>query len=80
MTDKKALENLGLNEFDYMMAASLEYCLSRNISKEMFLNIIDHVQDGYEFLTAMEAQSDLMEIVENHNIMKRYHEDKSEPF
>lgn len=69
-------EELSLTEFDYIMAAVADYCMTRNMDKEMFWNIINHVEDGYEFLTAIEAQSNLMEIVENHNIMKKYHQEK----
>lgn len=76
MTDKKETDDLGLTEFDYIMAAVADYCMTRNIDKEMFWNIINHVEDGYEFLIAMEAQSYLMDLVENHNIMRKYHGDK----
>ena len=70
-------DKLNLNEFDYIMAAVAEYSMDRNLDKDMFWNIINHVDDGYEFLTAMEAQSNLMEIVENHNIMMKYHREKN---
>lgn len=70
-------DNLNLSEFDYIMAAVAEYSMDRKLDKEMFWNIINHVEDGYEFLAAMEAQSNLMEIVENHNIMKKYHQEKN---
>ena len=70
-------DNLNLSEFDYIMAAVAEYSMDRKLDKEMFWNIINHVEDGYEFLVAMEAQSNLMEIVENHNIMRKYHSEKS---
>ena len=70
-------DNLDLSEFDYIMAAVAEYSMDRKLDKEMFWNIINHVEDGYEFLTAIEAQSNLMEIVENHNIMKKYHQEKT---
>ena len=76
--DKEETNHLGLTEFDYIMAAVVDYCMARNIDKDMFWNIINHVEDGSEFLTAMEAQSNLMDIVENHNIMRKYHGDKSE--
>lgn len=69
-------DNLNLSEFDYIMAAVAEYSMDRKLDKEMFWNIINHVEDGYEFLAAMEAQSNLMEIVENHNIMRKYHKEK----
>ena len=69
-------DNLNLSEFDYIMAAVAEYSMDRKLDKEMFWNIINHVEDGYEFLAAMEAQSNLMEIVENHNIMMKYHREK----
>jgi hypothetical protein len=65
--------NLNLSEFDYIMAAVADYTMDRNLDKEMFWNIINHVDDGYEFLAAIGAQSTLMEIVENHNIMRKYH-------
>jgi hypothetical protein len=65
--------NLNLSEFDYIMAAVADYTMDRNLDKEMFWNIINHVDDGCEFLAAIAAQSDLMEIVENHNIMRNYH-------
>ena len=78
--DKEETNHLGLTEFDYIMAAVADYCMTRNIDKDMFWNIINHVEDGSEFLTAMEAQSNLMDIVENHNIMRKYHGDKSESF
>jgi hypothetical protein len=71
-------DNLDLSEFDYIMAAVAEYSMDRKLDKEMFWNIINHVEDGYEFLTAIEAQSNLMEIVENHNIMRKYHQEKTE--
>ena len=71
-------DNLNLSEFDYIMAAVAEYSMDRKLDKEMFWNIINHVEDGYEFLTAIEAQSNLMEIVENHNIMRKYHQEKNE--
>lgn len=70
-------DNLDLSEFDYIMAAVAEYSMDRKLDKEMFWNIINHVEDGYEFLTAIEAQSNLMEIVENHNIMRKYHNEKT---
>lgn len=73
MSDK---EDLNLSEFDYIMAAVADYSMDRNLDKEMFWNIINHVEDGYEFLAAIEAQSNLMEIVENHNIMRKYHQEK----
>lgn len=69
-------DNLDLSEFDYIMAAVAEYSMDRKLDKEMFWNIINHVEDGYEFLAAIEAQSNLMEIVENHNIMRKYHQEK----
>lgn len=71
-------DDLDLTEFDYIMSAVADYSMDRNLNKEMFWNIINHVEDGYEFLTAMEAQSHLMEIVENHNIMRNYHYDKTQ--
>jgi hypothetical protein len=74
MSDKK---DLNLSEFDYIMAAVAEYSMDRKLDKEMFWNIINHVDDGYEFLVAMEAQSHLMELVENHNIMRKYHQEKT---
>lgn len=70
-------DNLNLSEFDYIMAAVAEYSMDRKLDKEMFWNIINHVEDGYEFLVAMEAQSNLMDIVENHNIMRKYHNEKT---
>ena len=70
-------DNLNLSEFDYIMAAVAEYSMDRKLDKEMFWNIINHVEDGYEFLAAIEAQSNLMEIVENHNIMRKYHQEKN---
>lgn len=70
-------DNFDLSEFDYLMAAVAEYTMDRNLDKEMFWNIINHVEDGYEFLVAIEAQSNLMEIVENHNIMRKYHNEKT---
>ena len=75
MAEDKNVEDF-LSEFDYIMAAIADYCMTRNIDKEMFWNIINHVDDGYEFLAAMEAQSHLMDIVENHNVMRKYHEGK----
>lgn len=69
-------DNLNLSEFDYIMAAVADYTMDRNLDKEMFWNIINHVDDGYEFLAAIDAQSNLMEIVENHNIMRKYHGQK----
>jgi hypothetical protein len=75
MSDKK---DLNLSEFDYIMAAVAEYSMDRKLDKEMFWNIINHVDDGYEFLVAMEAQSHLMELVENHNIMNKYHREKTQ--
>ena len=69
-------DNLNLSEFDYIMAAVADYTMDRNMDKEMFWNIINHVDDGYEFLAAIDAQSNLMEIVENHNIMRKYHGQK----
>jgi hypothetical protein len=77
MSDKKETDEPNLSEFDYIMAAVADYCMSQNIDKEMFWNIINHVEDGYEFLTAIEAQCHLMDIVEDHNTMRRYHGDKS---
>ena len=70
-------DNFDLSEFDYLMAAVAEYTMDRNLDKEMFWNIINHVEDGYEFLVAIEAQSNLMEIVENHNVMRKYHNEKT---
>jgi|TARA_Y100000385_G_scaffold190278_1_gene196650 hypothetical protein len=70
MTDR---EQLNLTQFDYVMAAVNEYVQERNVDKNMLWNIIEHVQDGTEFIAAMTAQSNLMEIVENHNIMRQYH-------
>ena len=69
-------DNFDLSEFDYLMTALVEYSMDRKLDKEMFWNIINHVEDGYEFLVAMEAQSWLMEVVENHNIMRRYNSEK----
>lgn len=75
MSDNKEPE-LNLSEFDYIMAAIADYCMTKNIDKEMFWTIINHIDNGYEFMTAMEAQCELMDIVEDHNIMKRYHKEK----
>ena len=69
-------DNLNLSEFDYIMAAVADYTMDRNLDKEMFWNIINHVDDGYEFLTAIAAQGHLMELVENHNIMRKYHNER----
>jgi len=69
-------DKLNISEFDYIMSAVADYTMDRNLDKGMFWDIINHVNDGYEFLTAMEAQSHLMEIVENHNIMRKYHYDR----
>jgi hypothetical protein len=69
-------EDINPSDFDYIMAAVAEYSMDRKLEKEHFWNIINHVNDGYEFLIAMEAQMWLMEVVENHNIMKRYNDEK----
>jgi hypothetical protein len=69
-------DDFNLSEFDYIMSAVAEYSMDRKLDKEMFWNIINHVEDGYEFLLAMEAQSWLMEVVENHNIMSKYNRQK----
>lgn len=60
-----------LTEFDYMMAAMSIYCMT-SMTKEEFWTIINHVNDGFEFDTAIEAQENLMNIVCRHNEMKRY--------
>ena len=55
-------DNLNLSEFDYLMAAVAEYTMDRNLDKEMFWNIINHVEDGYELLSEQERQDLLSEI------------------
>jgi hypothetical protein len=45
MSDKKETDGPNLSEFDYIMAAVADYCMSQNIDKEMFWNIINHVED-----------------------------------
>jgi len=42
------------------------------MDKEQFWTIINHVNDGFEFDTAVAAQEELMNIVERHNDMNRY--------
>lgn len=63
-----------LSEFDFMMAAMSIYCMT-SMNKEQFWTIINHVNDGFEFDTAVAAQEELMNIVERHNDMKRYFND-----
>ena len=60
-----------LTEFDYMMAVMSIYCMT-SMTKEEFWTIINHVDDGFEFDAAVEAQENLMNIVDRHNEMKRY--------
>ena len=43
-----------------------------SMTKEEFWTIINHVNDGFEFDTAIEAKENLMNIVCRHNEMKRY--------
>ena len=60
-----------LTEFDFMMAAMSIYCMT-SMDKEQFWTIINHVNDVFEFDTAVAAQEELMNIVERHNDMNRY--------
>ncbi len=68
------MEIIIMSEFDYILRAVAEYQVTRNVPEDSFWNIIRHVEDGDEFLTAMQAQSHLMELVENYNIMKERYE------
>ena len=67
--DEDMYENL--TEFDFMMAAMSIYCMT-GMTKDEFWTIINHVNDGFEFDAAVEAQEHLMEIVDRHNEMGRY--------
>ena len=60
-----------LSEFDFMMAAMSIYCMT-SMDKEQFWNIINHVNDGYEFDAAVAAQEQLNDIVGRHNDMRRH--------
>jgi len=60
-----------ITEFDFMMAAMSVYCMT-SMDKEQFWNIINHVQDGYEFDVAIEAQEMLNDLTDNHYEMKRH--------
>jgi hypothetical protein len=60
-----------LTEFDYMMAAMSIYCMT-GMTKEEFWTIINHVNDGFEFDAAVEAQENLIAVVDRHYEMKRY--------
>lgn len=64
-----------LTEFDFMMAAMSIYCMT-SMDKEQFWTIINHVNDGYEFDTAVTAQELLNDIVDRYNTMRRYDEYK----
>ena len=64
-----------LTEFDFMMAAMSIYCMTE-MNKEQFWTIINHVNDGYEFDTAVTAQELLNDVVDRHNTMRRYDEYK----
>lgn len=77
MSDREEDAELGLSEFDYIMASIADYCMDKNLDKAMFWTIINHVNDGYEFLVSIEAQCHLMDLVEYHNTMRKYHEEKS---
>ena len=59
-----------LSEFDFMMAAMSIYCMT-SMDKEQFWNIINHVNDGFEFDAAVAAQEQLIDIVDRHNDMRR---------
>lgn len=65
-----------LNEFDYIAGAIATYCMSKKMTKEDFWNIINHVEDGYEFELAVEAQEWLQDVVDYHYEMKRYSDEK----
>jgi len=60
-----------LTEFDFMMAAMSIYCMT-SMDKEQFWTIINHVHDGFEFDTAIEAQETLNDIVDRHYEMRKY--------
>lgn len=60
-----------LSEFDFMMAAMSVYCMT-SMDKDQFWTIINHVNDGFEFDTAVEAQERLLDIVDRHNEMNRH--------
>jgi hypothetical protein len=65
---------LVMNRFEIINAAAAEYAATRNVDGDSFKNILNLVGDGEELITALTAQSNLMEIVENHNIMRNRNE------
>tara|TARA_R110000782_G_scaffold143626_1_gene236351 strand:+ start:2444 stop:2689 length:246 start_codon:yes stop_codon:yes gene_type:complete len=64
---------LNISEFDFLMSAMSIYCMTA-MNKEQFWTIINHVEDGYEFDTAVEAQEILNDITENYYTMKHHFE------
>lgn len=57
--------------YKHLQLAVREYCKSRNMTNEMFWNMINHVEDGEELLIALKAQEQLLDIVENYYIMRK---------
>ena len=66
-----------MNRFEIINAAAAEYAATRNVDRDSFKNILNLIGNGEELITALTAQSNLMEIVENHNIMKKRNEPSS---
>ena len=54
------------SEFEYMMGALTIYCMT-DMTKEQYWNIINHVEDGFEFDASVDVQSRLNDIVRLHN-------------
>ena len=54
------------SEFEYLMGALTIYCMT-DMTKEQYWNIINHVEDGFEFDASVDVQSRLNDIVRLHN-------------
>jgi len=58
-------DDFDLSEYDYIVGALAGFCMS-DITKEMLWVILNHSEDSFDLLTAMDAQEDLIICVENY--------------
>jgi|TARA_B100001059_G_C17375328_1_gene351732 hypothetical protein len=57
-------------EFDFLMTALTIYCMT-DMTKEQYWTVINHVNDGYEFDTAIDIQAQLNDLVREYNGIRR---------
>lgn len=63
--DDEEFDNFELTEFDYIAGGIAAFCMNY-MDKEELWNIINHVDNAYEFDTAVQAQETLLECVFNY--------------